>query len=99
MKFTSPGGTVRILTKSNDDGGLKITVYDTGMGIAEKDIPLVLEPFGQVDNAMTRKFESAGLGLSLAKALIRQHGGDLSIVSELGVGTTVSVTFPAERVL
>lgn len=54
----------------------------------------------QADNAMTRKFEGAGLGLPLYQgAMIRQHGGDLSIVGELGVGTTVSVTFPAERVL
>ena len=89
---------MRISTERGDDGGLKISVSDTGIGISQEDMPLVLEPFGQVDNVMTRKFKGTGLGLPLVKAMIRQHGGDLYIESKLGVGTTVSITFPAERV-
>ena len=99
VKFTPPGGSVKILAERGDNGVLKITVSDTGIGISEQDIPRALEPFGQVDSAMTRKFEGTGLGLPLVKAMIHQHDGELHIESELGVGTTVSVIFPAERVL
>jgi len=98
IKFTPPGGTVRIYAERVTDGGLKISVCDTGIGIAREDIPLVLKPFGQVKSVMTRQFEGTGLGLPLVKAMIHQHGGDLHIESELGVGTTISITFPAERV-
>ena len=98
IKFTPPGGRVRISTERGDDGGIKISVSDTGIGISQEDMPMVLEPFGQVDNVMTRKFKGTGLGLPLVQAMIHQHDGDLYIESKLGVGTTVSITFPAERV-
>ena len=71
---------------------------DTGIGIASQDIAMALEPFGQVDSALSRKFEGAGLGLPLVKSMIELHGGALRIDSTLGVGTTVTVAFPAERV-
>ena len=99
VKFTLPGGIVKIVAERCGEGGLKITVSDTGIGISEDDIPMVLEPFGQVDNAMTRKFEGTGLGLPLVRAMIRQHDGDFRIDSEVGVGTSVIVTFPAGRII
>ena len=99
IKFTLRGGTVRISAAVRDDGGLEITVSDTGIGISNEDFSLVLEPFGQVDSIMTRKFEGTGLGLPLVRTMIQQHDGELRIESELGVGTTVSIVFPAERVL
>ena len=99
VKFTPPGGTVKILAERHDKGGLKITVSDTGIGISDEDIPLALEPFGQVNDVMTRKFEGTGLGLPLVKAMIHQHDGEFHIESEPGVGTTISIIFPAERVL
>ena len=76
-----------------------IAVSDTGIGIAQADIPKVLEPFRQVDSALSRKFQGTGLGLSLTKRLIELHGGGIAIDSEVGSGTTVTIRFPAERVL
>ena len=99
IKFTPLGGTVRIGAESCDDSGLKITVSDTGIGISGENIPLILQLFGQVGGVMTRKFEGTSLGLPLVDAMIKQHGGELQIESELGVGTAVSILFPAKRVL
>jgi signal transduction histidine kinase len=56
----------------------------------------VFEPFGQVENAFTKKYEGTGLGLPLAKALVELHGGDFKIESQLNVGTVASFTLPAE---
>jgi len=98
LKFTPRGGTVTVSSRLNADGGLAISVRDTGIGIAREDVPLVLSPFGQVESAFSRKHHGTGLGLPLARSLMELHGGTLSIDSELGVGTTVTVTLPAMRV-
>ena len=74
-------------------------VADTGIGIALDDIPKVLAPFQQVDGELSRKYEGTGLGLPLAKSLVELHGGSLDLQSRLGVGATVTVRFPAERVV
>ena len=71
---------------------------DTGIGIALADIPKTLTPFQQIDSALNRKYEGSGLGLPLTKALVELHGGTLGLQSEVGVGTTVTVRFPAERI-
>ena len=72
---------------------------DTGIGIAEKDIPVALERFGQVDSSLARKYEGTGLGLPLAKQLVELDGGTLSIESAANVGTTVHITLPASRIV
>ncbi len=74
-------------------------VIDTWIGIALEDIPKALSQFGQVDGDLNRKFEGTGLGLPLTKALVEQHGGSLDLQSEVSVGTTVTVRFPAERIV
>ncbi len=74
-------------------------VIDTGIGIALEDIPKALSQFGQVDGDLNRQYEGTGLGLPLTKALVKLHGGALDLQSEVGVGTTVTVRFPAERIL
>jgi len=74
-------------------------VRDTGIGIAEADLPEVLEPFGQARSYSGQPDEGTGLGLPLAKAMVELHGGSLTIDSALGVGTTVTVLIPAERVI
>ncbi len=99
IKFTAAGGVVRLCAGSLPDGCLQITVTDTGIGIAPEDLPIVLETFGQVANELTRAHEGAGLGLPMAKMLTGRHGGALEITSEVGCGTTVTVTFPASRVV
>ena len=97
VKFTPDGGEVKV-SASRDEKGLSIGVADTGIGIAAKDIPLALERFGQIDSTLSRRYEGTGLGLPLAKHLMELHGGTLFIASEVGVGTTVTVSFPAKRV-
>ncbi len=95
IKF-SPAGEVGVLAR-NDDGCVVISVTDTGCGIATENIPIVLDPFTQIrDNAHLSQ-EGTGLGLNLSKRLTELHGGHLSIESELGQGTTVTVAFPADR--
>jgi len=98
IKFTPEGGDVCVRT-AMEDGTIRIQVADTGIGIAKSDIPLALERFGQIDSDLARKYEGTGLGLPLSKCLMEGHGGKLEIESEPGRGTTVTITFPKERVI
>ncbi|MCH9011753.1 MAG: HAMP domain-containing histidine kinase [Proteobacteria bacterium] len=99
VKFTPPGGRVEVRVACDRAGSLVIGVRDTGIGIAEADLPEALEPFGQAGNRAGQSDEGTGLGLPLARAMIELHGGSLTIDSVLGVGTTVTVVIPSERVL
>ncbi|MFP6732201.1 MAG: ATP-binding protein [Alphaproteobacteria bacterium] len=99
IKFTPPNGSISIKGWSSPGDGCVFQVTDTGIGIALADIPKVLAPFQQIDSAPNRKYEGTGLGLSLSKALVEMHGGSLGLESEIGVGTTVTVRFPRERVV
>jgi signal transduction histidine kinase len=98
IKFTLAGGEVSI-EAAERGGELLLTIRDTGIGIAEADIPKAFETFRQIDNRLSRKYDGTGLGLPLARAMIRQHGGWLTLTSEVGVGTAVTIGFPAARVL
>jgi signal transduction histidine kinase len=91
IKFTPDGGTVTLAVDAEQD--LRINIADTGIGIAEADIEKALAPFEQIDRSLNRKYEGTGLGLPLARSFVRLHGGDLVIRSQLGKGTTVTVTF------
>ena len=99
VKFTPPGGRVEVRMACDRAGSLVVSVRDSGIGIAEADLPEALEPFGQAKNHSGRSDEGTGLGLPLAKAMAELHGGSLTIDSVLGVGTTVTVVIPSERVL
>lgn len=99
QKFTPPKGEITVTTSLLDNGDFVMSVRDTGIGIDPKNIPFILSPFGQIDNAMSRKYKGTGLGLSLVKSLAEMHGGCIKITSELGKGTQVSVEFPAKRVV
>ncbi len=99
VKFTAAGGSVTVTYDIAPDGRFVLEVADTGIGIAEEDLPIVLTPFGQVDSKLARKYEGTGLGLPLSQALVKLHKGELKLRSEVGVGTAVSFTLPAERVL
>jgi PAS domain S-box-containing protein len=98
VKFTPEGGAVTITAEGAADG-LRLQIVDTGIGIAESDMKNVTERFGQVDSVYTRKHQGTSLGLPLTKQLIELHGGRLGIKSKVDVGTTVSVTFPPERLI
>jgi two-component system, cell cycle sensor histidine kinase PleC len=95
IKFTPAGGTVGVSASVLPDAATRITVADTGIGIAPDDLTMVCKTYQQAKNSFTRAHEGAGLGLPLAKALTEHHGGKLEIASELGRGTIVTVTFPA----
>ena len=99
IKFTPGGGKVALSIAATPRGGIAVAVADTGIGIAAKDIPTALAEFGQVDSTLTRKYQGSGLGLPLSKRLMELHDGTLAIDSEPGKGTTVTVTFPPERVV
>jgi len=97
VKFTPSGGHITVAARIAERGMIELAVADTGIGIAAKDIPTALEPFGQVDSTFGRKFQGTGLGLPLVKSLAELHGGDMKIESAPGVGTTVTVRFPPSR--
>ena len=99
VKFTPQGGSVRIAAGLDDAGGVTFAVSDTGIGIAPHQLERVMEPFGQVENIMTRTHAGTGLGLPLCKALAELHGGTLALESEVGSGTTVTIVLPKERSL
>ncbi len=99
IKFTPRGGTVGLAVLPIAAAGVTLRVSDSGIGIALDDIPRVLQPFVQVDSKLGRATEGTGLGLPLADALVRLHGGTLSIQSAVGIGTTIDICFPAERIV
>jgi signal transduction histidine kinase len=97
VKFTPAGGSVTV-TAGGVDGGVEIAITDTGIGIAADHIHLLFEEFRQVGTDRVRRSEGTGLGLSLTKKFVELHGGTIDVRSELGKGSTFTVTLP-ERVL
>jgi len=98
LKFTTAGGTVTVRAHVSAEG-LVMQVADTGIGIAPHDFSKALEPFGQVDSSLARKYEGTGLGLPLTRQMVELHGGRLTLESALGQGTTVIVILPAWRLV
>jgi signal transduction histidine kinase len=93
IKFTPAGGRVAIACDADGDVA-RVRVADTGIGMREEDIPLVLQPFYRLASAFNARYQGAGLGLPLAKAIVDLHGGALAIETRPGMGTTVTVTLP-----
>ncbi|WP_340818374.1 ATP-binding protein [Methanolobus sp. WCC4] len=93
IKFTPAGGTVSVSVKQNNRD-LHIMVRDTGIGISEEDQERLYRAFVQVDGSLNRKFEGTGLGLSIVKEFVEVHGGEISLESEPGKGSTFGVTIP-----
>ena len=98
VKFTPAGGRVTI-SASEENGWLRLSVSDTGIGIAPQDLETALRPFGQIDSRLARKYQGTGLGLPLTKAMAELHGGRLELQSAPGKGTTAVVLLPPQRVL
>jgi signal transduction histidine kinase len=88
IKFTPDGGRIAVTARPRGDR-VEITVADTGIGIAPQHLATVFQPFKQVDSALSRKYEGTGLGLPLAKLIVEQHGGQMTIESAPGQGTTL----------
>ena len=99
LKFTPEGGHIELVAEAAPSGEFVFILSDTGIGIAAEDIPRAMAPFGQVDSRLSRKFDGTGLGLPLAKTLTELHGGEFLLVSEIDVGTTVTVRLPATRIV
>jgi two-component system, cell cycle sensor histidine kinase PleC len=98
VKFTPHGGDIWLKAGWTASGGQYVSVKDTGTGIPEEEIPIVLASFGQGSNSIKSAEQGAGLGLPIAKSLVDLHGGTFSLKSKLRIGTEVIVTFPPERV-
>ena len=99
IKFTPAGGRVCLKTWCNMDSGHVFQITDSGIGISDEQIPKALAPFQQIDSRLGRKHGGTGLGLPLTKALVELHGGTFDLQSEVDRGTTVTVRFPANRIL
>jgi two-component system OmpR family sensor kinase len=93
IKYTPSGGKVQ-LSLSKADGWARIDVADSGIGIPKEDLPYIFDRFYRVDRARSRTKGGSGLGLSIAKWIAKAHGGDIQATSEVGVGTTFTVTLP-----
>jgi two-component system cell cycle sensor histidine kinase PleC len=99
IKFTPQGGEIWLKVGWTASGGQYMSVKDTGPGIPEEEIPVVLASFGQGSNSIKSAEQGAGLGLPIAKSLTDLHGGTFVFKSKLRIGTEVVVTFPPERVV
>ncbi len=97
VKFTRDGGTVTLDARLSEDRDIEITVADTGIGMTPQQLALAILPFRQIETGTSRRTEGTGLGLPLAKALVEQHGGTLTLESTPDVGTTARVRLPSYR--
>jgi two-component system phosphate regulon sensor histidine kinase PhoR len=95
IKFNRPGGEVRVGACRIADGRVMIQVSDTGTGIPSQDLPRIFERFYRVDKGRSRQVGGTGLGLSIVKHVVERMNGSVSVESQLGKGTSFTVTLPA----
>ncbi|MDA1098531.1 MAG: ATP-binding protein [Proteobacteria bacterium] len=98
VKYTLEEGTISLTVVASDDASIEIAVIDNGIGIAEKDILRVMQPFEQVETSLARLHGGVGLGLPLTKKMIEAHGGRLTLNSTVGEGTTARIWLPLDPV-
>jgi two-component system, cell cycle sensor histidine kinase PleC len=99
IKFTPQGGTISIKVGWTGAGGQYLSIKDTGPGIPEEEIPIVLSSFGRGSLAQKNAEEGSGLGLPIVKGLVELHGGEFQLRSKVREGTEAIVIFPPERVM
>ncbi len=99
IKFTPQGGQVRIKLGWTQDGGQYVSIKDTGIGIPEAEIPIVMSSFGRGALAHKNAEEGTGLGLPIVKGLVELHGGTFDLKSKIREGTEVIVSLPPERAM
>jgi two-component system phosphate regulon sensor histidine kinase PhoR len=98
VRYTPAGGRIDVRFEVLPDGSANLSVTDTGPGIAPEHLPRLTERFYRVDRSRSRETGGTGLGLAIVKHAIQRHGGQVSIRSDLGVGSTFVLHFPADRV-
>lgn len=98
VRYTPPGGVIRVTWSERPGEGVRLSVADSGIGIAASDIPRLTERFYRVDVGRSRASGGTGLGLSIARHALEAFDSALEIESELGVGSTFSCLFPVHRV-
>jgi signal transduction histidine kinase len=98
VTFTEPGGHILIRAEAVP-GHVKISVIDDGIGIPAKDLPHIFERFYQVESHLTRRHGGLGLGLSIAKAMIEMHGGQIWVESVEGKGSNFTFLLPVFSVV
>jgi len=96
IKFNRDGGTVAVRAR-RDDGWLEVAVADTGIGIAQEDMPKLFKPLVQLDSCLARKYGGIGLGLALARRLAELQGGTIEVASEPGQGSTFTLRLPIQE--
>lgn len=95
VKFTPEGGRIGLYVQGDQEHDVvRFVVWDTGIGIAEKDMSELFKPFVQLDSKLSKQHEGSGLGLSLVSRLAEMHGGGVSVESELGKGSRFTVSLP-----
>lgn len=94
LKFTDDGGVVTIKADRRADGNIRLSVRDSGIGIAADDIPRLFTEFEQLETGIARRFGGTGLGLALTKSIVTLQGGSIDVESEVGVGSTFTVALP-----
>ena len=99
IKFTPQGGQVTIKVASDDNRGQYLSIRDTGPGVPEEEIPVVLSSFGRGSMAQKNAEEGTGLGLPIVRGLVELHGGEFTFKSKVREGTEVIVSLPPERVM
>lgn len=95
LKYSAAGADPVRIALEERDGQARMTVRDNGPGISPTDLPRIFDPFYRVDPSRSRGTGGYGLGLSLCKSIVAAHGGSIAVESTVGVGTTVTVHFPA----
>jgi len=96
IKFTPDGGTIVLRARRFGDA-IEIEVEDTGIGIPEEELDRIFDEFHQVDGSMSREYGGVGLGLTLVKRLLFLLGGEITVTSTLGRGSTFCVRLPQPR--
>ncbi len=95
VKFTPDGGRVGLhVAAAPEAAQLRLTVWDTGIGITPEQLPYLFKPFVQIDSSLTRQYEGSGLGLALVARLTELHGGTVTVHSEPGRGSQFTVGLP-----
>ncbi len=97
VKFSKKEGGMVTITAKNEDGMAKFSVSDTGIGIKEENLVRIFKEFEQLDSGISRKYGGTGLGLSITKKLLELHGGNVSVKSKFGEGSTFTFVLPIEQ--